>query len=113
MKIASLKRTSAEKKAQEEKYKASPCNTIGGDDYGYGLTINLDKSALEKLDLKTSSFDVDDEVTFEGRGVIMAVRSDKSNSYDSSTVEIQIRALGVEAGSATDAVDRALAKAGK
>jgi hypothetical protein len=106
MKLTSMKRTAAEKKAQENRYKTiSPSS---GEDYGYGLCIQLDKSALEKLGLKPSSFDVGDSVSFEGVGTIKALRQDKSSSYDSSNVEIQITKLGVEGGSATDAVDRAL-----
>lgn len=111
MKLTSLKRTAEERKKEKDRYNiATPAS---GDDYGYGLCINLDKSALEKLGLKPSSFDVGDTVTFEGRGVIKALRQDKSSSYDSSNVEIQIQAIGVEAGSAEDAVTRALEKAGK
>jgi hypothetical protein len=107
MKLVPMKRTSAEKKAQENRYK-----TIGpssGEDYGYGLCITLDKSALEKLGMKPSSFDVGDTVSFEGVGIIKSLRQDKSSSYDSSSVEIQITKFGVEDGGPVGAVDSALA----
>src|SRR5688572_29110657 len=110
MKLTSMKRTAAEKKDRERPM--APAH-YGGDDYGYGLCISLDKSALEKLGIKPSSFDVGDEVSFEGRGTIKALRQDKSNSYDSQNVEIQITNLGIEAGSAEDAVSRGISKAGK
>ena len=106
MKQVAMKRTAAEKKAQEKRYDKPMASS--GDDYGYGLCIQLDKSALEKLGLKPSSFDVGDEVEFEGRGTIKALRQDKSSNYDSSNVEIQITKLGLEGGSAVDAVDSAL-----
>lgn len=106
MKLVSLKRTAAEKKKEKDRYNTAIPSS--GDDYGYGLCISLDKSALEKLGLKPSSFDVGDAVSFEGRGVIRALRQDKSSSYDSSNVEIQVQSIGVEGGTAADAVDRAL-----
>jgi hypothetical protein len=110
MKLVSLKRTPAEKKADENRYKTASPST--GDDYGYGLCISLDKSALAKLGVKPSDFDVGDEVSFEGRGVIKALRQDKSSNYDSSNVEIQIHDIGIEGGSAEGAVLRAISKAG-
>lgn len=108
MKLVSLKLTAADKKAQKEKY--STAIPSSGEDYGYGMCISLDKAALEKLGLTPSSFDVGDEVAFEGTGTIKALRQDKSSSYNSSNVEIQITKLGVEGGSAEDAIDRILAE---
>jgi hypothetical protein len=105
MKLVSLKRTSADRKKDEKRFNtASPAS----DDYSYGLCISLDKAALTKLGLKPSSFDVGDEITFEGKGIIKALRQDKSSSYDSSNVEIQVQSLGIEGGSAVDAMSRAL-----
>lgn len=111
MKLTPMKRTEAEKKAEKDRYnKPMPSS---GEDYGYGLCISLDKSALQKLGLKPSKLDVGDEVSFEGRGIIKALRQDKSGSYDSSNVEIQITDFGLEGGSVEDAVSRGIAKAGK
>lgn len=107
-KLVSMKRTKAEREKQS---KGNICPAPYGDEYGYGLCINLDKDALEKLGLKPSSFDVGDTVTITARGSIKGLRQDKSSSYNSSNVEIQIEKLAVargEAASAEEAIDDAL-----
>lgn len=106
MKLVPMKRTAAEKKAQKERY-SKPIGP-GGDDYSYGLCISLDKEALAKLGLKPGSFDIGDAVSFQGKGTIKALRESRGGYDDSANVEIQITNLGIEGGSATDAVDRAL-----
>lgn len=87
------------------------CKPYDGDAYGYGLCISLDKDALEKLGLKPSSFDVGDAVTIKATGSIKALRQDKSQSFNSSNVEIQIEKLAVDAGSLSAAVNRGVNEA--
>lgn len=109
MKLTSLKRTKAEMKARN-----SPKEMTGpyaGDEYGYGLCITLDKDALEKLGVTPSDFDVGDEVTIEAKGVIRSLRSSKGSSYNDSSVEIQFTKLGVEGGTAEDAMSRGIDEA--
>lgn len=96
MKLTDMKRSKKERKETG----LNSCKPYEGDAYGYGLCINLDKDALEKLGLKPSSFDVGDTVTVTARGSIKALRQDKSNSYSSSNVEIQIEKLAVAKGGA-------------
>jgi hypothetical protein len=106
-KLVDMKRS----KKEREKSGINTCKPYEGDAYGYGLCINLDKEALDKLGLKPSSFDVGDTVTITARGSIKGLRQDKSSSYSSSNVEIQIEKLAVAKGgaaSAEDAVDDAI-----
>jgi hypothetical protein len=100
-KLVDMKRSKKERKESG----INTCNPYEGDAYGYGLCINLDKDALEKLGLKPSSFDVGDTVTITARGSIKALRQDKSNSYSSSNVEIQIEKLAIANGGAASALD--------
>lgn len=107
-KLVDMKRS---KKEREESGKNICTAPYGGDAYGYGLCISLDKEALDKLGLKPSSFDVGDTVTITARGSIKGLRQDKSSSHSSSNVEIQIEKLAVANGGAAtaeDAVDNAL-----
>lgn len=94
MKLTDMKRSKKERKEGG----INSCKPYEGDAYGYGLCINLDKDALEKLGLKPSSFDVGDSVTITARGSIKALRQDKSNNHSSSNVEIQIEKLAVAKG---------------
>lgn len=105
-KLVDMKRSKKEREKSGKNICTAPYE---GDAYGYGLCISLDKDALDKLGLKPSSFDVGDSVTITARGSIKGLRQDKSSSYSLSNVEIQIEKLSVEGGSATDAVDKALA----
>ena len=47
-KMTDMKRTAADKKAEEEKYSG---HKLGGEDYPYGLSIRLDHHSLKKLGL--------------------------------------------------------------
>jgi hypothetical protein len=86
------------------------CKPYTGDDYSYNTCITLDKEMLEKLGLKPSDFDVDQNVKLEGIGYVKSVNSSKGESYSSSEVRIQLTKLGVEnqAKSMKDAVDKAI-----
>lgn len=100
-KLVDMKRSKKERKETG----INACKPYEGDAYGYGLCISLDKDALDKLGLKPSSFDVGDTVTITARGSIKGLRQDKSSSYSSSNVEIQIEKLAVAKGGAASAVD--------
>lgn len=106
-KLTDMKRSKKERKESG----INTCKPYEGDAYGYGLCLSLDKDSLEKLGLKPSSFDVGDQVTITATGSIKALRQDKSSSYSSSNVEIQIEKLAVGAGSLKDAVSRAVDEA--
>jgi hypothetical protein len=107
-KLVDMKRSKKEREKSGKNICTAPYE---GDAYGYGLCISLDKEALDKLGLKPSSFDVGDVVTVTARGSIKALRQDKSSSYSSSNVEIQLEKIAVASGgaaSAEEAVDEAL-----
>lgn len=109
MKLTSLKRTKAEMKERNSPKMATA--PYGGDEYGYGLCITLDKDALEKLGMTPSDFDVGDEVSVEAKGVIRSLRSSKGSAYNDSSVEIQFTKLGIEGGTAEDAMSRGIDEA--
>lgn len=107
MKLTDMKRSKKERESKMEACKIGPSS----DEYGYGLCVRLDEQDLKKLGLKPSSFDVGDEVEIEATGVIKALRQDKGTSFDSSSVEIQIQSIGIEAGSASAAISKGIADA--
>lgn len=113
-KLVDMAKTKAEMKAEQEKYKSSPCGI--DDPYGYGLRVRLDQGQLKKLGLKPSGFNVGDTVTITARCEVSSVSQDNTKTHDRSNVELQIEALSLTMGedmSAEDAVSRAISKAGK
>ncbi len=100
----------AEMKAESEKYKNSP---IGTSPYRYGLTIRLDKLSLKKLGLKPGDVTVGEKLTVVCECEVSEVRQNNTKSHDESNIELQIEKMCIEDGSATDAVSRGIAKAGR
>lgn len=92
MKIVSMERTEAEKKAAEKRYtEAAP----SGPDYPWGLSINLGKDELEKLGI-TDLPEVGDEFHIYGVACVTRVsQSASEGGEDSKGVELQLTHLGV------------------
>lgn len=91
MKIVSMERTAAEKKAAQERY-TGPSDA--GPDYPYGLCINLGKDELAKLGIDKLP-EVGDE--FHIYAVCCVTRVSQSaddKGEDSKGVELQITQMG-------------------
>lgn len=73
--------------------------------YPYGLSVSLDKDALEKLGLSDDLPDVDEDYLLIAKVTVTGVNSAKGGSgYSSQRVELQITDLCLEeSGSAKDA----------
>lgn len=91
MKIVSMERTAAEKKAAEERCKVSPCDTP---DYPWGLNLNLGKEELDKLGL-TELPAVGDEFHIYAVCCVTRVSQSASKGGDEHKgVELQITHMG-------------------
>ena len=113
MKLKSLKVTAAERKAREKKSN-KPCSIGGSNDYPYGLCVRLDKESLEKLSLDPNDFDIEQPVLIEAKGFIKSMRSSKGDSYDDTSLEIQLTSFGIESDekeSARSALERGIKEA--
>lgn len=95
MKLKSLKITAAERKAREKRMN-KPIGPGGSSEYPYSTCLRLDKDALEKLGIDPSDFDINDVVRVEAVAFVKALRSSKGDSYDDTTLEIQLTSLGIE-----------------
>lgn len=93
MKIVSMERTTAEKKAAEERYKVMPSD---GPDYPYGLCLNLGADELDKLGVKKLPA-VGDEMHITAVCKVTRVsQSASEGGDDSKSVELQVTNMGVE-----------------
>lgn len=92
MKIVSMERTAAEKKAAEERYKDGPATA--GPDFPWGLCLNLGKDELAKLGI-TDLPEVGDEFHIYAVTKVTRVSASASEGgEDSKGVELQITHMG-------------------
>lgn len=92
MDLIDVKRTAADKKRDEERWKVGPEST---EDYPYGLTLHLDDDTIEKLGLSEASFDTGQPVAIIASGMIT---SESINTYNGKTrrsMSIQLQKLNV------------------
>ena len=110
MQLKSLKISKAEAKEKSEAMCKGPGD---GSRYPYGTCINLDKDALEKLGINVRDFKAKDGIRVEAVGFVKSIRSSEGDTYESSSLELQLTSLGVEkkAKTAVDAVSRGVKEA--
>jgi hypothetical protein len=96
MKQVNLKRTPAEKKAEESRHKEMGySNPPKAHDYPQGLIINIGEGELDKLGIKTLP-KADTEVNFTGRGRVVTVHSEAVSGKDpTERLEVQITHMGI------------------
>jgi hypothetical protein len=90
LQVVDLKRTAADKKAEEKKYSEAPIGG-GGDDYPYGLRICLDAATLKKLSLKPLK--VGGRVSLSGFADVVACSMSDSQYGESCSMDLQITDL--------------------
>lgn len=89
--MVDLKRTAADKKAEQERYESAPIGG-SGDDYPYGLRICLDAATLKKLGLKPLK--VGARVTLSGFADVVSCGMSESAEYgESCSMDLQITDL--------------------
>lgn len=108
MKLVSVKRTEAEKKAEQKKYDKP--STLAGDEYPYNTRICLEKRVLDKLGISPKDFKVGQTVTLEAICSVKSLKMVDGKDYDTSEIELQIQQIGVEkkSGSLKEAVESAM-----
>ena len=78
--------------------------SFDGDDYGYGLRIELDDTALKKLGVKKLP-SVGDEYIVAGVGVVENVNQSASTNSQHRSVAIQLQKIDIGPLKDDDAVD--------
>ena len=92
-KLVDLKRTSAERKAEREKYD----KPMSGDDYDYGLRVRLDHHHLKKLGI-TDLPKAGAKMHIHARAHVRSVGSNSSEGRgDDRHIEMELRHMAVEA----------------
>lgn len=111
MAMKDMKITAAERKAREKMYKVNPGSPVGECVYPYGLTLRLEKEALEKLGMDTLP-KVGSKMRVAAVAVVTEVRSSQSSSGSGSKcVELQIQKLDLSAGGGADSAQAAMDEA--
>jgi len=96
MKMVDMERTAAEKKAAEERMKAMP----EGDDYPWGLSINLGKDELAKLGIDSLP-KIGAEFRIVGIAKVTSVSASADTTDEHQCMGMQIIELGLEDDSDT------------
>lgn len=103
MKLVSMERTAAEKKAAEERWNAE---AETGPDYPYGLCLNLGGDELAKLGIKTlPAVGAEMEVTAKVKVTsVSSSESERGEGYKS--VSLQITEMSLDDGERASAAER-------
>ncbi|NIF51408.1 capsid staple protein [Burkholderia sp. Ax-1724] len=103
MKLISMERTEAEKKAAEERWSAE---AETGPDYPYGLCINLGADELKKLGIDDLP-SVGAEMTMTATVKVTSVSSyESSGSEGSKSVSLQITQMALDDGNGPSAAEK-------
>lgn len=95
VKIVSMERTAAEKKAAEDRCMAAPGD---GPDYPWGLCLNLGKNELDKLGIDDLPSVGDEFHIYAVCKVTRVSQSASEGGEDSKGVELQVTAMGAMQG---------------
>jgi len=94
MNLIDVKRTKADKKAEQDRWKDG--GTVENmDDYPYGLTIHLDDDVLEKLGLTNADFDTGQPVMLTSEAIITEDRINTVNGKTRRSMSIQLRKIAI------------------
>lgn len=110
MALKSMKITKAERKSREKSMEATPM--LDGDEYPYGLRINLDNDAIDKLGLKKLP-NVGTTMRLEASVRVVEVSQNSRQDRDHRRVELQIEKMDLPkaAKSMEEAVDDGVSQA--
>lgn len=93
-KMVDLKRTAAERKAERAKYDKP--GHIGGDDYGYGLTVRLDHEHLKKLGI-TKMPKAGDVLHLHSKAHVKSTSEHSEDGGDRKHMELELRHMAIGA----------------
>jgi hypothetical protein len=95
LKLSDMKRTAADKKAEQARYKDGP-SMPGGDDYGHGMHLELDHHGMQKVgmdDMPSSG----DEYHGEFHGRVVDTHEDSEDGQEPRRrVRVLVHHLGME-----------------
>jgi hypothetical protein len=96
MKLTDMKRTAADKKAEDAKYEG---HKLGGDDYPYGLSISLDHHSLKKLGMHDSLPKVGSKLKLQAHAHVKSAREEmREGGKKHRHVELELRHMAVDKG---------------
>jgi hypothetical protein len=104
MKMADMKRSKADKKA-DSVVSAVPTGEYEGPDYPYGLCINLEKDSLEKLGLSKLP-EVGEEMIIQAQVKVTRVSASADQKNEHKGVELQIVKMGISGGEEKSAAEK-------
>lgn len=94
-KMVHMARTAAEKKAEREKYDKP--GSLGGEDYGYGLTLHLDHNHLKKLGIDKLP-KAGTKLHIHAKAHVKSVGDNsRDDGSDSRHMDLELRHMAVEA----------------
>lgn len=93
MSLTNMKLTSKEKKSYST---VSSGLADKGPDYPWGLTINLEKEAINKLGIDIRNMKVGAEVSLMAKAKITSVSERKDNEGESQSLSIQITDISLD-----------------
>ncbi len=101
MKLASMKRTKAEKTAREKEWKDGP--SMGADDFHHGLRVSLDHDSMNRVGMKDTP-SVGDEYRIEAHGRVVSARDESREGQRTPdrNIEIVLHHMGAEPKAASD-----------
>jgi hypothetical protein len=94
VKLTDMKRTKADKKAEDEKYAG---HKLGGEDYPYGLSISLDHHSLKKLGLHDKLPKVGSKIKLHAHAHVKSAREEQREGGKTHRhVELELRHMAIE-----------------
>lgn len=81
-------------KAEQKEHTTGP-SLPEGEDYPYGLNINLEQESLKKLGLDADDFNIDSKVEIVCSGEINSIHESSSKENNHSSVSIQITKMAL------------------
>jgi hypothetical protein len=104
MKMHDMKRTKADKKAEDAMYEG---HKTGREDYPYGLTVSLDHHGLKKLGMHDSLPKVGSKIKLHAHAHVKSAREEqREGGKKHRHVELELRHIGIEHKGKDPAIER-------
>jgi hypothetical protein len=98
--MADMKRTKADKKAEDEKYAG---HKLGAEDYPYGLTVSLDHHSLKKLGMHDKLPKVGSKLMLHAHAHVKSAREEqREGGKHHRHVELELRHMAIDGHSDKD-----------
>lgn len=102
MKMVSMARTKADKKAEKDKYD-KPYSGMGGEDFPYGLSVSLNHESLKKLGLHDGAMpQVGQKLMLHAHAHVKEAREEQREGGEKHRrLELELRHMAIEKQAAT------------